>query len=149
MKPLILLSGSFFVSLIILKFLFHVSDYSVSGRIAMSIMLAFTSIGHFLFTEGMSQMIPNFIPYKKIVVYFTGIVEASAAVGLLIPPLVRITAILLIIFFILILPANINAAIKHINYEKATNEGYGVKYLWLRIPLQILFIAWIYIFCLL
>jgi uncharacterized membrane protein len=146
MKPLYVLLGAFITSLIILRFGFGEFDYSLSGKIAMSIMLIFTSIGHFVYSKGMILMIPDFIPFKKTLVYFTGIVEAAAAIGILIHPLQDITALLLIIFFILILPANINAAIKHIDFQKANNEGSGINYLWFRIPLQLLFIAWTYFF---
>jgi len=44
------------------------------------------------------------------------------------------------------LPANINAARKHTDFQKATNEGNGMIYLWFRIPLQVLFIAWVFYF---
>ena len=146
MKPLYVLLGAFIACLIISRFGFGEFNYSLSGRIAMSTMLLFTAIGHFAFSKGMILMMPDFIPFKKTLVYFTGIVEASAAIGLLILPLQHITAIMLIIFFILILPANINAAIKHIDFQKASNEGQGMNYLWFRVPLQVLFIAWTYFF---
>lgn len=146
MKPLYVLLVAFITSLIILRFGFGEFDYSLSGRIAMSIMLIFTSIGHFAFSKGMILMIPDFIPFKKTLVYFTGIVEAVAAIGILVHSLQDITAVLLIIFFILIIPANINAAIKHVDFQKANNEGSGINYLWFRIPLQVLFIAWTYFF---
>jgi uncharacterized membrane protein len=51
----------------------------------------------------------------------------------------------LILFFILVLPGNIKAAIHHIDYQKGTFDGYGPNYLWFRVPLQILFIGWTYI----
>ena len=146
MKPLCVLLGAFITSLLVLRFGFGAFDYSLSGRIAMSIMLIFTSIGHFAFSKGMILMMPDFVPFKKTLVYFTGIVEATAAIGILIHPLKDITAVLLILFFILILPANINAAIKHVDFQKANNEGSGINYLWFRIPLQVLFIAWTYFF---
>ncbi len=146
MKPLYVLLVAFITSLIILRFGFGELDYSLSGRIAMSIMLIFTSIGHFVFSKGMILMIPDFVPFKKTLVYFTGIVETAAAIGILIHSLQDITAVLLITFFILILPANINAAIKHVDFQKANNEGSGINYLWFRIPLQVLFIAWTYFF---
>jgi len=146
MKPLFVLLGTFFVSLIILKTGFGGFNFSLAGRIAMSGMLMFTSAGHFAFPKGMILMIPDFFPFKKILVYFTGIIEISAAAGLVIHSLQRLTAFLLIAFFILILPANINAAIRHIDYQKGTNDGNGVSYLWFRIPLQVFFIAWTYFF---
>jgi uncharacterized membrane protein len=45
----------------------------------------------------------------------------------------------------LLLPANIKAAKEHIDYQKGNFEGSGLKYLWFRMPLQILFILWIYL----
>jgi uncharacterized membrane protein len=112
----------------------------------MSVMLVFTSIGHFVFVQGMTLMIPAFIPFKKQIVYLTGVFEFAAAIGLLIPKLQNQTAWLLILFFLLILPANIQAAIKKIDYQKGTTSGPGLNYLWFRVPLQILFIAWVYLF---
>jgi len=91
------------------------------------------------------MMLPDFIPFKAEVVYLTGIIEIAAAIGLFIPNIRIVTAWLLIVFFILILPANIYAAIKHIDYQKATFDGNGPSYLWFRIPLQILFISWAYL----
>jgi uncharacterized membrane protein len=89
-------------------------------------------------------MIPDFVPVKKQVVYLSGIIEMIAAIGLLIPVFRHGTALLLILFFIILLPANIFAAIKHIDYQKGSSDGAGVNYLWFRIPLQILFILWTY-----
>jgi uncharacterized membrane protein len=146
MKPLYVLFVAFLASLIIIKLGVGRFDYSLSGRIAMSIMLIFTSLSHFVFTKGMILMIPGFVPFKKILVYFTGIVELAASIGILIHQLQNITALLLIIFFIIILPANIHAAIKHVDLQKANYEGNGINYLWVRIPLQALFIAWTYFF---
>ena len=114
----------------------------------MSVMLLFTAIGHFALTKGMILMMPHFIPFKKQLVYLTGVIEIAAAAGLLVPRLQVLTAWLLILFFICILPVNINAALRHIDYEKGTYHGSGPKYLWFRIPLQVLFIIWVYWFAL-
>ena len=92
------------------------------------------------------MMIPGFIPFKKTMVYLTGIIEFFAAAGLLIPGYHVLTGWLLILFFILIVTANINAAIRHIDYQKGTFEGAGPTYLWFRVPLQVLFILWVYFF---
>jgi len=109
-------------------------------------MLLLTAFGLFKFEKGMEAMLPAIIPYKKVVVFSTGIIEIAAAIGLLIPQLKQVTAWLLIIFFILILPANISAALRRIDYQKGTPEGPGTSYLWFRIPLQLFFIAWVYFF---
>ncbi|GAA4884107.1 membrane protein [Flaviramulus aquimarinus] len=108
-------------------------------------MLVFTAIGHFVFTKGMSMMIPEFIPFKEKFVYITGVFEILLAIGLLIPNLKVISGWTLIIFLLLMLPANIYASINNLNYQKGTFDGNGLAYLWFRIPLQILFIIWTYI----
>jgi uncharacterized membrane protein len=94
----------------------------------------------------MGMMIPAIIPFKTAIVYLTGLIEIAAAVGLLILSVRHITSVLLIIFFMAILPANINAAIHKVDYRKGTNEGNGSKYLWFRIPLQLFFIVWVWYF---
>ena len=112
----------------------------------MSVMLLFTAYGHFVYSKGMILMIPGFIPFKLHLVYATGIIEIAAATGLLIPHIERLVSYLLILFFIVIIPANIKAALKHVDYQKENYEGRGLNYLWFRIPLQLFFIAWIYFF---
>ena len=144
MKPLIVLLVAFAIALITTKLVFNNFDIAFSGRIAMSIMLAFTAIAHFAFTKGMEMMIPGFIPFKKGMVYLTGVIEIFAAIGLLIPKFRVVTAWLLIVFFVLLIPANIKAAIRHIDYQKGTFDGNGTAYLWFRVPLQIVFILWTY-----
>lgn len=145
MKPLIVLLSVFAVSILTTKFVRGNFELALSGRIAMSAMLAFTAVAHFTFTKGMAMMLPDFIPFKIETVYLTGIIEIVAAIGLFIPNFRIVTAWLLIVFFILILPANIYAAIKHIDYQKGTFDGNGLTYLWFRVPLQILFIIWVYL----
>lgn len=145
MKPLIVLFGVFVICLLATKMVRGNYEFALPGRIALSAMLIFTAVAHFAFTKGMAMMLPECIPYKTETIYLTGIIEIAAAIGLFIPTLRVITAWLLIAFFILILPANIYAAIKHIDYQKGNFYGNGLTYLWFRIPLQILFIVWTYL----
>jgi uncharacterized membrane protein len=148
MKPLLVLIAVFTVSIIGLRLFTKEWDYVLAGNIAMMAMLLFTAVGHFAFTNGMMLMLPDFIPAKKLLVYLTGVIEAAAAIGLLIISLREITAILLIVFFTLLLPANIYAAARRVDYQKGTYEGQGLSYLWFRVPLQLFFIAWVYYFSL-
>ena len=142
MKPLIVLLSVFAVSLLTTKLVRGNFQFALSGRIAMSVMLVFTATAHFAFTKGMSMMLPEFIPFKTETVYLTGILEIAAAIGLCIPNFRVLTGWLLILFFILLLPANIYAAVKHIDFQKETFDGNGLTYLWFRIPLQLVFIGW-------
>ena len=146
MKPLFVLLITFIISLLVIYLGTGLMAFSISGKVAMSVMLLFTAYGHFVFSKGMTLMIPDFIPYKLHVVYLTGIIEIGAATGLLIPDIERLVSWLLILFFIVIIPANIKAAVNHIDYQKGNFEGRGPAYLWFRIPLQLFFISWVYFF---
>jgi uncharacterized membrane protein len=145
MKPLIVLMSVFLVSIFIIKLTTQKYDFRLSARIAMCAMLFFTAVGHFTFTKGMAMMLPPIIPFKNEIIYLTGLLEILLGICLLIPRLTVYSGWVLIAFFILLLPANIYSAINHIDYQKGTLEGYGLNYLWFRIPLQILFIVWTYI----
>ena len=111
----------------------------------MSGMLLFTAIGHFAFPKGMAMMVPDFIPMKLEMVYLTGILEILFAIGLCIPKYRVFTAWTLILFLVLMLPANIKASVENINYQTESLDGKGSGYLWFRIPLQILFVLWTYL----
>jgi len=144
MKPLLVLLATFLLSLMLIKLIKGHLSITLSAQIAMAAMLLFTAIGHFAFTYGMAQMLPNFIPAKKELVFLTGIMEILFAIGLLIPRYRVIVAWLLIVFFVLILPANIKASLENINYQTGELNGKGLSYLWFRIPLQLFFILWVY-----
>ena len=69
-------------------------------------------------------------------VYFTGVCEIAGAVGLLLPEFRHAAGYALIVFFLAVLPANIYAA-----RAGVTLRGKPATSLWLRIPMQVLFIA--------
>lgn len=144
MKPLIVLLTVFLISIFIIKLITKKYDFYLSARIGMCAMLLFTAIGHFAFTKGMAMMIPPIIPFKTEIIYVTGCLEVILGICLLIPRLSVYSGWVLIVFFILLLPANIYASIKHVDYQKASFDGNDLSYLWFRIPLQSLFIVWTY-----
>lgn len=145
MKPLIVLI-SVFIAVFIGSGLFGSWNYVLAGNVAMASMMVFTAIGHFIFPVGVAMMLPDFVPNKNLVVFLSGVLEVLAAVGLMIPSTRNLTAVLLMLFFILVLPVNIIGAKRHVDFEKADNTGKGVDYLWLRIPIQLLFFVWAWFF---
>ncbi|MDR6781845.1 putative membrane protein [Pedobacter africanus] len=144
MNVLVVLFISTGIAALVIKIMSREYHLPAGARIGMSVMLLFTALGHFMFARGMSMMVPDFIPFKIEMVYLTGIIEIAAAIGLQLPKLRVLTAWLLILFFVLILPSNVKAAMEHIDMYKANYQGTGTGYLWFRIPLQLFFIAWIY-----
>ncbi len=144
MTPLIFLLAAFILLFAVNKFfLKNRLSLSLVGRAALAVMLTVTGIAHFTSTDLMIEMMPDFLPYKRETVYLTGILELLAVIGLLINKIAKLTAVLLIILFISILPANIVGSLKQVNLGGMEN---GAMYLLFRIPLQIFFIAWTYYF---
>jgi len=144
MAPLIILIASFILFYLINKFFLNNKfTLSLIGRAALATMLIFTGAAHFINTDLMVAMLPEFIPLKRETVLFTGFLEIVASVGLIWDKTSKITSILLILFFVLILPANIKGSINQVQLGGMVQ---GAEYLYFRIPLQLLFIAWVYYF---
>lgn len=120
-------------------------DYKHAGAIGLSGVFMFTALGHFLKGTEMQEMIPPFVPRRDLMVMLSGIFEGILAVGLLIEQTARWTAILSLIFLVLVLPLNIYSALRRVKFG---GHGLGPSYLWIRVPLQLLLAWWAYWFVL-
>jgi len=99
-------------------------------------MLLLTASAHFTSTkEDLIKMVPPLFPFPRQLVFVTGLLEIVGAIGLLIP-LVRPAAGSVWPCYCALLPANIHAALNQLSLR-----GRATTPLWLRIPLQLLFIG--------
>lgn len=147
MKLLTILFVTFVLALLGTKIFQGDWDFLFSGNLGMAVFIIFTGFSHFKFQKGMAMMIPDFIPGKLFWVYFTGIIEIVAGIGLMIPSIRELTAVLLMIFYMLVFVANIQSSKKKINIFKADHTGPGMDYLYKeRIPMQVILIAWTWYF---
>jgi uncharacterized membrane protein len=111
-----------------------------SVRYALAIMFVFTGSAHFnKMRHDLARMIPSIFPRPTVIVFISGICEFLGAAGLLIPALRALAGVSLILLLIGMFTANINAALKRV-----TLRGKAVTPLWLRTPMQILFIGLIW-----
>ena len=144
MAPLIILLVTFAVLYSLDRFVLGGKiGLSLAGRIAMAAMLIATGISHFTNAEEMVAMMPDFVPAKREVIYFTGACELAAVIGLVWNKTARLASILLIVFFVLVLPANIAGSLKSVDFG---GMEYGPWYLLFRVPLQVFFIWWVWWF---
>ncbi|WP_345765915.1 hypothetical protein [Chryseobacterium endophyticum] len=147
MKILSILFVTFILGLLATKIFQGNWNFLFSGNLGMAAFIIFTGLAHFKFQKGMAMMIPEPVPGKIFWVYFTGVLEIAAGIGLMIPSMRELTAVLLIVFFLLVFIANINSSRKNINIFKADFTGPGMAYLYKeRIPMQIILIAWTWYF---
>lgn len=115
---------------------------STRARIGLSLFFAFTGLGHFIRSREMAEMLPSAVPYRLELIYLTGVLELLGAVGVWIPKLRKLTGICLIVMLVAILPANLYSAINRVAFG---GHESGPAYLLVRIPFQLLVIAWTYL----
>jgi len=144
MAPLIFLLGTFGLLYLVNPFVLNGRlSTSFIGRASMSVMLFVTGVSHFTSPGPMVEIMPDIVPAKILLVYFTGVCELLAVIGLEWDRISKLTSVMLIIFFIAVLPANIVGSIKAVNFG---GMEYGTLYLLFRVPLQLFFIWWVYYF---
>jgi uncharacterized membrane protein len=108
-----------------------------TARYALATMFTFTGISHFTkLKDDMVKMMPAIFPKPLLLVYITGVLELLGAVGLLLPATRAAAGICLILFLLAVFPANVKAA-----REKLLLNNKRATPLWLRLPVQILFIG--------
>ena len=99
--------------------------------------IVFTATAHFnKMKHDLAQMILSSFPRPLLIVYITGVLELLGAAGLMLPQFRRLAGICLIALLVGMFIANVNAAQRGV-----TLRGKPPTPLWLRAPMQILFIA--------
>jgi uncharacterized membrane protein len=109
-----------------------------SARFALASMFVFTAVSHFApMKRDLIAMVPPSLPRPDLLILATGVLELAGAGGLLFEATRFWAACGLILLLAAMLPANVSAARRGIEIR-----GRRVTPLWLRVPMQILFIIW-------
>ena len=116
---------------------------SAAGRLSLALLLLVTGAAHFVQTEPMTRLLPETIPSRTLLIYLSGVVEIIAALALLLPRTQRAAGWFLVVWFILVFPANVYAALNHVPFG---GHEMGPVYLAMRGPLQLLLIWWAWYF---
>lgn len=107
------------------------------------IAFSFTAAGllHFLKTRMYMQIMPDYIPWHKAMVWISGLAEVAGGLGILLPA-TRLPAVYgLVLLLLAVFPANIDMALK--SYRKAGLSPYTWLLL-LRLPLQFVLMYWVW-----
>ncbi len=101
-------------------------------------MFVVTGLTHFNKTRHeLVRMMPRAVPAPMWMIYFTGVCEFAGAAGIRAVRGFRgLAGLCLIALLVAMFPANVKSA-----REKLTLRGKAVTPLWLRLPMQILFIG--------
>jgi uncharacterized membrane protein len=107
-------------------------------RFALAVMFLFTAASHFhpRTRPDLVRMVPSNLPGPGLLVTITGGLEILGAIGLLVPPTVRVAAYGLMALLIALVPANMHAA-----RAQLMVAGRRATPLILRLPLQAFWIG--------
>jgi uncharacterized membrane protein len=107
--------------------------------LAFSFILA--GINHFINVDFYIKMMPPYLPAHLFLIYLSGVLEIVLGVMLLIPKFSRLAAWGLIALLIAVFPANVYMAMNAAMFPEFSRTA-----LYLRLPVQIVLIAWAYWF---
>jgi uncharacterized membrane protein len=118
----------------------RLASWRNAGLGALAIMFLVTSSAHFNGLKyDLAAMMPEPLPDGLWIIYLSGLFEIAGAIGLLIPQTRRLAGLALVLLLVAQFPANVNAALNGIPLG-----GEPPTPLWLRTPMQVLFIAMVW-----
>lgn len=141
---LLLLTLPLAVAFIVAKISGHELNVEKYACWGLGIAFLFFSLGHFVQTEGMVAMLPQWVPMRLQIVHLTGLLELAIGCALFVPGYQWIASRLAIVVFVAFFPANVYAAWNGVGLG---GHQWGPIYLLIRGPLQVVLIAWAYHLC--
>lgn len=112
-------------------------------RWLLTVVMVVAGINHFVSPATYVGMMPSLLPAPLALVYISGIAEIAGGLGLILPATRRLAAWGLIALFVAVFPANVNMAVNHL---RLGTSDVPIWALWARLPLQVVLIAWAWLF---
>lgn len=111
----------------------------LAARAGMAVAMAFAGISHLLLPTPFLQHLPTWVPMREELIFVTGLLEIALGLALLLrQPLRRWAGLALAGYLVAVFPSNIYVAVAGVDVDGQP----GGAYPWLRLPFQLLFIAW-------
>lgn len=111
---------------------------SFLGKVAFSALFIVAGVMHFSSERFFVEIMPPYLPYPRVLVHLSGIVEIVLGILLLIPPTSRAAAWGLIVLLIAVFPANIHV-FQNQDLFPAPRLVHAI-----RLVLQLVLILWAY-----
>lgn len=117
-------------------------------RVGLRFLLAFLMISagvlHFVAEDFFTQIVPPFLPAPRMLVWISGVAEIVLGAGLIPVATRRWAGYGLVLLFLAVFPANIYMAASELQLQRMPSwfEQPSPLMLWLRLPLQLVLIAW-------
>ena len=110
------------------------------ARVFAGPVLVAAGINHFVNPEFYLKIVPSALPNPEALVYLSGVAEIAGALGTLHPRTRRPAGWFLIATLVAVYPANIYMALNPDRFSNIPSWA-----LWARLPLQFLFVYWVWL----
>lgn len=120
-------------------FKFPITLLRKAGLLSLILLFLIVGLNHFGNPNFYASIIPPYLPMRYELSNITGFFEIFGAIGLLFAKTRKLSGYGLILLLVVIFPANIYMVMHPENFP-----SYSPLFLYLHLPLQFLFIAWIY-----
>ena len=110
-------------------------------RRGLTVGLVFTGVSHFAMPDSFLVYFPSWVPFAKLIVYASGLVEIVGALALYVRRYRAQVGLVLAAYFVLIFPGNVYAAVAGTE-ESLPGLVDAAWYPWVRLPFQALFVWW-------
>jgi uncharacterized membrane protein len=116
----------------------------VALRWVLTVMMVVMGVLHFVIDDIFAQIVPPWLPSPYALVWISGVFEIALGLGLTMQRTRRLAGFGLVALFVAVFPANIYMAVSdlHLHGLPAGYSQPSALALWLRLPLQIVLIAW-------
>lgn len=108
-------------------------------RHQLGVALVLQGINHFVLDAEMARWIPSWLPAPLLMVHLSGIAEILLGLALFLPRLRRLTGWGIVALLIAVFPANLEMAL-----HPEPLPQVPVILFWIRLPLQLLFVWWVW-----
>ena len=110
-----------------------------AARVGMAAAMVVAGLAHLMMPTPFVQHLPPWVPAAEALVLITGVIEIGLGAALLLrQPWRRRAGLALAAYLVAVFPANVYVAVAGVDVDGQP----GGWYPWLRLPFQVLFVAW-------
>lgn len=112
------------------------NGWRIAGLALVFVWFFLGGIGHFVFTDAFTSIVPPYVSFPREVVLATGVCEIAGALALLVPRLRSLAGLALIALTVCVTPVHIEMLIHADSYR-----ALGLPVLWARLLFQPVFVC--------
>lgn len=111
-------------------------------RVLLGLGMIAQGINHFVMTDLMVAIMPGYLPWHRALVLVSGVAEVVLGAGVFVPRWRRAAGWGLLLLLVAVFPANVEMVRRASDFPQIPELA-----LWLRLPLQPLFMLWVWVTC--